>query len=95
VRALAFNAIAKKSSPRTTPQKEKVESRLEQRSRAPTVGALGDAGAIAETRRARNFIFFLRALRALRALRVFVVLFMQIVVKLGKILSIFGLVIFK
>ncbi len=32
----------------TTPRMEEIESRLEQRSRAPTVGALGDAGAVAE-----------------------------------------------
>jgi flagellar assembly protein FliH len=32
----------------TTPRMGEVESRLEQRSRAPTVGALGDAGAVAE-----------------------------------------------
>jgi nitrite reductase (NADH) large subunit len=32
----------------TTPRMEEVESRLEQRSRAPTVGALGNAGAVAD-----------------------------------------------
>ena len=32
----------------TTPRMGEVESRLEQRSRAPTVGALGDAGEVAE-----------------------------------------------
>ena len=35
----------------TTPGKEEVESRLEQRSRAPKVGALGDAGAVAEAKK--------------------------------------------
>jgi hypothetical protein len=38
---------------------EEVELRLEQQSRAPTVGALGDAGAVAEStkkKQSKNFV---------------------------------------